>query len=307
MKVYNSLEDLVGNTPLLALQKYGKAKALNGNLFGKMELFNPTGSVKDRIAKQMILDAEENGLLKPGSTIIEPTSGNTGIGLTAMGVARGYRVIITMPETMSLERRNLMSIYGAELVLTPGSLGMKGAIAKANELAEMIPNSFIPSQFVNPANPKAHYNTTGPEIWEALDGKVDILVSGVGTGGTISGTGAYLKEKNKHVKVIAIEPASSPVLSKGTSGPHKIQGIGAGFVPDTLNQSIYDEIITVSNEDAYETAKEFVRLEGLFVGISAGAALWAATKLASMPENASKNIVVILPDSGDRYLSNLQN
>ncbi|MBO4358738.1 MAG: cysteine synthase A [Erysipelotrichaceae bacterium] len=295
--------ELIGNTPLLELAHIEKEFNLKATLLGKMEYLNATGSVKDRIAKAMIEDAEERGVLREGSTIIEPTSGNTGIGLAAVGTAKGYRVIIVMPETFSIERRKLIRAYGAEIVLSEGSKGMKGAIAKANELAEEIPGSFIPDQFANPANWKAHYDTTGPEIWNDTDGNVDILVAGVGTGGTITGTGKYLKEKKADVKVVAVEPDSSPVLSGGQAGPHKIQGIGAGFVPDVLDTSVYDEIIRVVNEDALKTAALFGKKEGLLVGISAGAALWAGIELAKKEENAGKNIVVILPDSGDRYLS----
>ncbi len=302
-KIYKSLTDLIGKTPLLELSNYEKKHDLNANLVAKLEYFNPAGSVKDRIAKAMIDDAEAKGTLKEGSVIIEPTSGNTGIGLASVAAARGYRIILTMPETMSIERRNLLKAYGAELVLTEGAKGMKGAIAKAEELAKETPNSFIPGQFVNPANPAVHRATTGPEIWEDTDGKVDIFVAGIGTGGTISGAGEYLKSKNPDVKVIAVEPASSPVLSKGTPGPHKIQGIGAGFVPDTLNTKIYDEIITVENDDAFATGREISKVEGLLVGISSGAALWAATQLAKRPENAGKTIVVLLPDTGERYFS----
>ena len=301
MKTYERITDLIGGTPLLKLTNYGKG--LGADIYGKLEYFNPAGSVKDRIAKAMIDDAEAKGLLKPDSVIIEPTSGNTGIGLSAVAAARGYRIILTMPETMSVERRNLLKAYGAELVLTEGAKGMKGAIAKAQELAEATPNSFIPSQFTNPANPAVHVRTTGPEIWEDTDGKVDIFVAGVGTGGTVSGVGEYLKSKNPKVKVVAVEPASSPVLSGGASGPHKIQGIGAGFVPDTLNTSIYDEIITVENEDAFATGRALARGEGLLVGISSGAAVWAATELAKRPENKGKLIVALLPDTGERYLS----
>ena len=303
MAFYESITELVGKTPIVKPVNYNKKNAPNANIFVKLEYLNPAGSVKDRIAKAMIEDAEAKGLLKEGSVIIEPTSGNTGIGLSAIAAAKGYRIIITMPETMSVERRNLMKAYGAELVLTDGTKGMKGAIAKADELAAEIPNSFIPGQFVNPANPAAHKATTGPEIWEDLDGKVDFFVAGVGTGGTITGVGEYLKSKNPDVKVVAVEPAGSPVLSKGQSGAHKIQGIGAGFVPDTLNTGIYDEIIAVENEDAFKTGKAIARTDGILVGISSGAALYAATVLASRPENAGKNIVALLPDTGDRYLS----
>ncbi|MBO4604828.1 MAG: cysteine synthase A [Clostridiales bacterium] len=303
MAFYESITELVGKTPIVKPVNYNKKNAPNANIFVKLEYLNPAGSVKDRIAKAMIEDAEAKGLLKEGSVIIEPTSGNTGIGLSAIAAAKGYRIIITMPETMSVERRNLMKAYGAELVLTDGTKGMKGAIAKADELAAEIPNSFIPGQFVNPANPAAHKATTGPEIWEDLDGKVDIFVAGVGTGGTITGVGEYLKSKNPDVKVVAVEPAGSPVLSKGQSGAHKIQGIGAGFVPDTLNTGVYDEIIAVENEDAFKTGKAIARTDGILVGISSGAALYAATVLASRPENAGKNIVALLPDTGDRYLS----
>lgn len=303
MKTYERITDLIGKTPLLKLTNYGKLKGLSATVYGKLEYFNPAGSVKDRIAKAMIDDAEAKGVLKPDSVIIEPTSGNTGIGLAAVAASRGYKIILTMPETMSIERRNLLKAYGAELVLTEGSKGMKGAIAKAQELAAETPNSFIPSQFTNAANPTAHRTTTGPEIWEDTDGKVDIFVAGVGTGGTVSGVGEYLKSKNPNVKVVAVEPAGSPVLSKGTPGPHKIQGIGAGFVPDTLNTEVYDEIITVENEDAFETGRTLARKEGLLVGISSGAAVWAATELAKRPENKGKIIVALLPDTGERYLS----
>ena len=303
MKVYEQITDLIGKTPLLKLNRYAAANNLDAEIVGKLEYFNPAGSVKDRIAKAMIDDAEAKGLLKPGAVIIEPTSGNTGIGLAAVAAARGYRLIITMPETMSIERRNLLKAYGAELVLTDGSKGMKGAIAKAQELARETTGSFIPSQFTNPANPEVHRNTTGPEIWEDTDGKVDILVAGVGTGGTVTGTGEYLKSKNPDVKVVAVEPADSPVLSKGTPGAHKIQGIGAGFVPDTLNTDVYDEIIAVSNEDAFATGNALAKEEGLLVGISSGAAVFAATELAKRQENKGKVIVVIMPDTGERYLS----
>ena len=303
MNVKSNVTELIGKTPLFELKKIEKEYDLKASIFAKLEYFNATGSVKDRIAAEMIEDAETRGVLKKGSVIIEPTSGNTGIGLASVGTSKGYRVIIVMPETFSLERRKLIRAYGAEIVLSEGSKGMKGAIAKANELAKEIPDSFIPSQFENPANWKAHYKTTGPEIYEDTDGKVDIFVAGVGTGGTITGTGKYLKEKNKEIKIVAVEPASSPVLSGGQPGPHKIQGIGAGFVPDVLDTNIYDEIITVANEDAIATGRLFGRKEGLLVGISAGAALYAAIKLASLEENANKNIVVLLPDSGDRYLS----
>ncbi len=302
-KIYKSLTDLIGKTPLLELSNYEKTHDLKATILAKLEYFNPAGSVKDRIGKAMIDDAEAKGVLKEGSVIIEPTSGNTGIGLASVAAARGYKIILTMPETMSIERRNLLKAYGAEIVLTEGTKGMKGAIAKAEELAAVTPNSFIPGQFVNPANPAVHKATTGPEIWEDTDGKVDIFVAGIGTGGTITGTGEYLKSQNPNVKVVAVEPASSPVLSKGTAGAHKIQGIGAGFVPDTLNTNIYDEIIVVENDDAFTVGRELSRSEGLLVGISSGAALWAATELAKRPENAGKNIVVLLPDTGERYLS----
>ena len=303
MKVYDKITDLIGGTPLLQLTSYSRKKSLSATLIGKLEYFNPAGSVKDRVARAMIDDAEAKGLLKPNSVIIEPTSGNTGIGLAAVAASRGYRIILTMPETMSIERRNLLKAYGAELVLTEGAKGMKGAIAKAQELAEQTPGSFIPSQFTNPANPTVHLHTTGPEIWNDTDGKVDIFVAGVGTGGTVSGVGEYLKSRNPDIKVVAVEPAGSPVLSKGTAGAHKIQGIGAGFVPDTLNTEIYDEIITVENEDAFETGRSLARAEGLLVGISSGAAVWAATQLALRPENKGKTIVTLLPDTGERYLS----
>ena len=302
-KIYTSADQLIGHTPLLELTHIEKDADLSAKLLAKLEYFNPAGSVKDRIAKAMIDDAEASGKLKPGSVIIEPTSGNTGIGLASIAAARGYRAIFTMPETMSVERRMLLKAYGAEVVLTPGTAGMKGAIAKADELAKEIPNSFIPGQFVNPANPKAHIATTGPEIWDDTDGKVDIFVAGVGTGGTITGVGQYLKSKNPGVKVVAVEPASSPVLSKGTAGAHKIQGIGAGFVPDVLDTKVYDEIIPVENDDAFATGRLIGHKEGVLVGISSGAAVWAAIQLAKRPENAGKNIVVLLPDTGDRYLS----
>ena len=301
--IYTSADQLIGKTPLLELTHIEKDNKLNAKIYAKLEYFNPAGSVKDRIAKSMIDDAEASGKLKAGSVIIEPTSGNTGIGLAAVAAARGYRIIIVMPETMSVERRQLMKAYGAELVLTEGAKGMKGAIAKAEELAKEIPDSFLPGQFVNPANPKAHFETTGPEIWEDTDGEVDIFVAGVGTGGTITGTGEYLKAKKPAVKVVAVEPAASAVLSTGVAGSHKIQGIGAGFVPEVLNTKIYDEIITVSNEDAFATGKLIGRSEGVLVGISSGAAAWAAIELAKRPENAGKKIVVLLPDTGDRYLS----
>ena len=302
-KIYTSADQLVGHTPLLELTHIEASNNLEAKILAKLEYFNPAGSVKDRIAKAMLDDAEKSGKLKKGAVIIEPTSGNTGIGLASVAAARGYRIIIVMPETMSVERRQLMKAYGAELVLTEGAKGMKGAIAKADELAKEIPNSFIPGQFVNPANPAAHKATTGPEIWEDTDGKVDIFVAGVGTGGTVSGVGEYLKEKNPNVKVVAVEPASSPVLSKGTAGSHKIQGIGAGFVPDTLNTKVYDEIIAVENEAAFEAGREIGKKEGVLVGISSGAALWAAKELAKRPENKGKTIVALLPDTGDRYLS----
>ena len=302
-KIYTSADQLIGHTPLLELTHIENAENLEAKILAKLEYFNPAGSVKDRIARAMIDDAEATGKLKPGSVIIEPTSGNTGIGLASVAAARGYRIIIVMPETMSVERRQLMKAYGAELVLTDGAKGMKGAIAKADELAKEIPNSFVPGQFVNPANPDAHKRTTGPEIWEDTDGKVDIFVAGVGTGGTVTGVGEYLKSQNPNVKVVAVEPAGSPVLSKGVAGAHKIQGIGAGFVPDTLNTKIYDEIITVENEDAFATGRELARKEGLLVGISSGAAVWAAAQLAKRPENQGKRIIVLLPDTGDRYLS----
>ena len=300
-KIYTSADQLIGHTPLLELTHI--EEGLGAKILAKLEYFNPAGSVKDRIAKAMLDDAEKSGKLKKGAVIIEPTSGNTGIGLASVAAARGYRIIIVMPETMSVERRQIMKAYGAELVLTEGAKGMKGAIAKAEELAKEIPNSFIPGQFVNPANPAAHKATTGPEIWEDTDGKVDIFVAGVGTGGTVSGVGEFLKSKNPNVKIVAVEPASSPVLSKGTAGAHKIQGIGAGFVPDTLNTKIYDEIIAVENEDAFIAGREIGKKEGVLVGISSGAALWAAKELAKRPENKGKTIVALLPDTGDRYLS----
>ena len=302
-KIYTSADQLIGHTPLLELTHIEAAEGLQAKILAKLEYFNPAGSVKDRIAKAMIDDAEAKGVLKPGSVIIEPTSGNTGIGLASVAAARGYRIIIVMPETMSVERRQLMKAYGAELVLTDGAKGMKGAIAKADELAKEIPNAFVPGQFVNPANPAAHKATTGPEIWEDTDGKVDIFVAGVGTGGTVTGVGDYLKSQNPNVKVVAVEPATSPVLSKGVAGAHKIQGIGAGFVPDVLDTRIYDEVIPVANEDAFTTGKLVGHKEGVLVGISSGAAVWAAIELAKRPENAGKNIVVLLPDTGDRYLS----
>ena len=303
MRVYRKITDLIGGTPLLELTNYEKANELNAKIYAKLEYFNPAGSVKDRIAKAMLDDAEEKGLLKPGAVIIEPTSGNTGIGLASVAASRGYKVILTMPETMSMERRNLLKAYGAVLVLTEGAKGMPGAIAKAKELAEQTPNSYIPSQFTNPANPAVHLKTTGPEIWADTDGKVDIFVTGVGTGGTLSGVGAYLKSQNPNVKVVAVEPATSPVLSGGKAGPHKIQGIGAGFVPDTLNTDIYDEILPVQNEDAFATGRALARSEGVLVGISSGAAVFAAAQLAKRPENAGKVIVALLPDTGERYLS----
>lgn len=302
-KIYQQFTDLIGHTPLLELSNLEKHEGLRAKLIAKLEYFNPAGSVKDRIAKAMVEDAEKKGLLKKGSVIIEPTSGNTGIGLAAVAASRGYRIILTMPETMSVERRSLLKAYGAELVLTEGAKGMRGAIAKAEELAKEIPDSFIPSQFENPANPAVHFATTGPEIWEDTDGKVDILVSGVGTGGTITGTGKFLKSKNAAIKVIAVEPADSPVLSEGKAGPHKIQGIGAGFVPNTLDTSVYDEIIPVQNEDAFATGRAMALLEGILVGISSGAALWAAIQAAKRPENEGKTIVIVLPDTGERYLS----
>ena len=303
MKIYERITDLIGGTPLLKLNAYIDDEAPEATVLGKLEYFNPAGSVKDRIAKRMIDDAEAAGVLKPGAVIIEPTSGNTGIGLASVAASRGYRVILTMPETMSVERRNLLKAYGAELVLTDGTQGMKGAIAKAEELAAQTPGSFIPSQFTNPSNPKAHIATTGPEIWSDTDGKVDFFVAGVGTGGTLSGVGEYLKSKNPKVKVVAVEPAGSPVLSKGTAGPHKIQGIGAGFVPETLNTEIYDEIIPVENDDAFAMGKRLARKAGVLVGISSGAAVYAARELAKRPENKGKVIVALLPDTGERYLS----
>ena len=303
MGIYRRITDLIGGTPLLELVNYERKNKLEATLLAKLEYFNPAGSIKDRIAMAMLDDAEEKGLLKPGAVIIEPTSGNTGIGLAAVGAARGYRVILTMPETMSVERRNLLKAYGAELVLTDGSKGMKGAIAKAQELAEATPGSFIPGQFNNPANPEIHRRTTGPEIWADTEGRVDIFVAGVGTGGTITGVGEYLKSQKPEVKVVAVEPAGSPVLSQGKSGPHKIQGIGAGFVPETLNTAVYDEIIAVENDAAFAVGREIARTEGVLVGISSGAALYAATELAKRPENKGKVIVALLPDTGDRYLS----
>lgn len=302
-KIYKNLTELIGMTPLLEVSNYEKKNNLEARVLVKLEYFNPAGSVKDRIAYAMILDAEEKGLLKPNSVIIEPTSGNTGIGLASVAAARGYRTILVMPETMSIERRKLIKAYGAEIVLTEGAKGMKGAIAKANELASEIENSFVPGQFENPANPKAHRETTGPEIWDDTDGKVDIFVAGIGTGGTITGVGEYLKSKNPNVKVVAVEPKTSPVLTEGHGGPHKIQGIGAGFVPDTLNTKVYDEVLDIENEDAFAASREVSRTEGLLVGISSGAALKAATDLAKRPENKGKTIVVLLPDTGERYLS----
>lgn len=302
-KVYNNISDLVGNTPMLNLKRYQNKKKLKANIIAKLEYFNPAGSVKDRISKAMIEDAEEKGIISKESVIIEPTSGNTGIGLAFIAASKGYRLILTMPDTMSVERRNLLKAYGAEVVLTPGSNGMKGAIEKARELLKNTKNSFMPSQFENLVNPDIHKKTTGPEIWEDLDGKVDILVAGIGTGGTISGTGEFLKSKNPNIKIVAVEPYDSPVLSKGIAGPHKIQGIGAGFVPKTLNTNIYDEIVTVKNEDAFETVKIIAKNEGLLVGISSAAAVWVAAEIAKRKENFDKNIVVILPDTGERYLS----
>ncbi len=302
-KIAKNIQQLIGNTPLLQVENIEKQVNAKANILVKLEYLNPAGSVKDRIAKAMIEKAEEEGKLVEGSVIIEPTSGNTGIGLAAIAASKGYEIILTMPETMSVERRNILKAYGAKLVLTDGKAGMKGAIAKAEELAREIPNSFIPGQFVNPENPKVHERTTGPEIWEDTDGKVDIFISGIGTGGTISGAGAYLKEKNPNIQIIAVEPTDSPILSKGTAGPHKIQGIGAGFIPETLNTNIYDEIITVTNDDAFETAKTLGKKEGILVGISSGAALWTAIQVALRPENEGKTIVAILPDNGDRYYS----
>lgn len=303
MAIKQSITELIGNTPLLELVNFEKANNLNAKIVAKLEYFNPAGSVKDRVANAMIADAEAKGVLKPGATIIEPTSGNTGIGLAAVGSAKGYHVILTMPETMSIERRKLVAAYGAEVVLTSGSAGMKGAIAKAEELEKSIENAVILGQFVNPANPKVHYDTTGPEIWEQTEGKVDIFVAGVGTGGTVSGTGEYLKAQNPNVKVVAVEPATSPVLSEGKAGPHKIQGIGAGFVPDTLDTKVYDEVFPVPNEAAFAVGREIARREGILVGISSGAAVYAADELAKRPENAGKTIVALLPDTGERYLS----
>ena len=303
MALYQSVEQLIGNTPLLELRNYSAAHNLNARLLAKLECLQPGGSAKDRVARSMLDDAEKRGLLKPGSVIIEPTSGNTGIGLACVAAARGYRVILTMPDTMSAERRTMLRAYGAELVLTPGALGMQGAVDKANELAGQLPGSFIPGQFVNPANPAAHYETTGPEIWRDTEGKVDVFVAGVGTGGTISGTGRYLKERNPALLVVAVEPASSPLLSGGTAAPHGIQGIGANFIPDALDRSVYNRVIPVSDQDAYTAGRELARREGVLCGISSGAALWAATQLAQEPEYAGKTIVVLLPDSGDRYFS----
>ena len=303
MTIYKNVTELIGNTPVVELSKLEKQEGLKAQLLAKVEFFNPAGSVKDRIAKRMIEKAEEQGLLKEGATIIEPTSGNTGIGLASVCASKGYKAIFTMPETMSVERRNLLKAYGAKIVLTPGSQGMKGAIAKAKELQESTPNSLIPSQFTNLENPQAHYETTGPELWEQTDGEIDIFVAGVGTGGTISGTGKYLKEKNPNIKIVAVEPEGSPVLSKGKAGPHGIQGIGAGFVPDTLNTQIYDEIVTVTNENAYNTGRAIAQKEGLLVGISSGASVYAAIQLAKRPENEGKRIVALMPDTGERYLS----
>lgn len=303
MAIYNNVTELIGKTPILKLNNYSEKEAIEANIFAKLEYFNPAGSVKDRVAAAMISAAEENGILKPGATIIEPTSGNTGIGLASVGTAKGYKVILTMPETMSVERRNLVKAYGAEVVLTEGALGMTGAIKKAEDLKNEIDGAVILGQFVNPANPKAHYDTTGPEIWADLEGRIDAFVAGVGTGGTVSGIGKYLKEKNPNIKVFAVEPSSSPVLSEGHGGAHKIQGIGAGFVPDTLNTEIYDEVITVPNEAAFETGTKIAKAEGILVGISSGAALWAAQQIAARDEFKGKNIVVLLPDTGERYLS----
>ena len=303
MNIYERITDLIGGTPLMKLTNYMKQQNLEAELYGKLEFFNPAGSVKDRIAKAMIEDAEANGILKPNAVLIEPTSGNTGIGLAAAAASKGYKVILTMPETMSVERRNLLKAYGATLVLTDGAKGMAGAISKAKELAEQTPDSFIPSQFTNPANPKAHYNSTGPEIWEDTDGRIDVFVAGIGTGGTITGVGEYLKSKNPKIQIIGVEPADSPMLTKGSPGAHKIQGIGAGFVPDTLNTNIYDEIITVENEDAFATGRALARKEGLLVGISSGAAVFAAAEIAKRPEQKGNRIVALLPDTGERYLS----